>query len=540
VAHTLFRGTIRTGDSNSPTAWAVTVRDGVITGVDDQALAQARDGGDCEQIDVSGALLPSFADGHCHPLFGGLEAEGPAITDAGSVQEILNAVKTWADEHPDEPWVRGGSYEAALAPRGEFDARWLDSVVPDRPVALRASDYHTLWCNSAALRLAGIGRDTPDPDLGVIVKRPDGEPLGTLREWHACDLVLDAQPAYPPETLQAALLRAGRRMAAAGVTWWQDAWVDPGSGVVDAYLAVAETLPVRADLALRADPDRWRDQVVEFARIRDRLAAAPTAELVSASTVKFFADGVIEGGTAALLDAYADGSGVPTDRGMPVWEPALLAEAAVAFSRAGFGLHLHAIGDAAIRSALDAIARAIEMTGPLPKPPVIAHCQLIDAADIPRFAALGVIANLEPLWLCLEPGMTELTLPRLGDRGDLQYPLADLLASGATVSFGSDWPISSEVPLAGIATAVTRQTDTGQPPGGWTPWQRISLTQALHAYSGGVAAQAGQPHVWGRIAAGMRADLVLLEADPHEVAAADLAGIAVLGTWAAGRRTHGS
>ena len=535
---TLFRGTIRTADPAAPTAKAVAVAGGVITGIDDEALAQAGSAADCEEVQVTGALLPSFGDGHCHPLFGGLEDEGPSISDAGSVQEILDSVARWSAEHPDEPWVRGGSYEAALAPRGEFDARWLDSVISDRPVALRASDYHTLWCNSAALRLAGIDRNTPDPELGFIVRRPDGEPLGTLREWHACDLVLDAQPPYRPETLQAALLRAGRRMAAAGITWWQDAWVDPGSGVVDAYLAVADALPVRADLALRADPDRWRDQVPEFLEIRDRLAGSAAAERVSANTIKFFADGVIEGGTAALLDGYTDGSGVPTERGMPVWEPTELAEAAVAFSRAGFGLHLHAIGDAAIRSALDAIAHAVALTGPLAKPPVVAHCQLIDAADLPRFAALGVIANVEPLWLCLEPGMTELTLPRLGDRGDRQYPLADLIQSGATVSFGSDWPISSEVPMAGIATAVSRQTETGEPPGGWTPWQRISLTQALQAYSANVAAQAGESGTWGRIAVGMPADLVLLDADPYEVAMADLAGIAVLGTWASGRRTH--
>ncbi len=535
---TLFRGTIRTGDPAAPTAKAVAVTGGVISGTDETAFAQARAADDCEEIEATGALLPSFGDGHCHPLFGGLEDEGPSISDASSVQEILESVARWAAEHPNEPWVRGGSYEAALAPHGEFDAKWLDSVVPDRPVALRASDYHTLWCNSAALRLAGINRDTPDPDLGFIVRRPDGEPLGTLREWHACDLVLNAQPPYRPETLQAALLRAGRRMAAAGVTWWQDAWVDPGSGVIDAYLAVADTLPVRADLALRADPDRWREQVPEFVEIRDRLAGSPTAAGVTARTVKFFADGVIEGGTAALLDGYADGSGVPTDRGMPVWEPSELAEAAVVFSRAGFGLHLHAIGDAAIRSALNAIGRAIALTGPLPKPPVIAHCQLIDAADLPRFAALGVIANLEPLWLCLEPGMTELTLPRLGDRGDAQYPLADLIRSGATVSFGSDWPISSEVPMAGIATAVSRQTETGEPPGGWTPWQRISLAQALNAYSAAVATQAGEAGTWGRIAVGKRADLVLLDADPYEVATSDLAGIAALGTWASGRRTH--
>ena len=535
---TLFRGSIRTGDPDAPVARAVAVRDGLVSGVDDEALAQAREADECEEIEVTGALLPSFGDGHCHPLFGGLEAEGPAISDATSVQEILDSVAQWAAAHPDEPWVRGGSYEAALAPRGEFDARWLDSVVPDRPVALRASDYHTLWCNSAALRLAGIDRDTPDPELGVIVRRPDGEPLGTLREWHACDLVLDAQPQHRPETLQSALLRAGRRMAAAGVTWWQDAWVDPGSGAIDAYLAVADELPVRGDLALRADPGHWRAQVSEFEQIRDQLLASAAADRISARTVKFFADGVIEGGTAALLDGYTDGSGVPTDLGMPVWEPAVLAEAAVAFSRAGFGLHLHAIGDAAIRSALDAVARAIELTGPLPRPPVIAHCQLIDTADLPRFAELGVIANLEPLWLCLEPGMTELTLPRLGERGDKQYPLADLLRSGAAVSFGSDWPISSEVPLAGIATAVSRQTDTGQPPGGWTPWQRISVNDALSAYSAGVAAQAGESALWGRIAPGMRADLVLLDADPHEAASIDLPRIDVLGTWMAGRRTY--
>src|SRR5690606_18193151 len=186
-------------------------------------------------VDLEGGfLMPSFGDGHAHPLLGGLEAQGPQVRGLNSVDDIVVEVRRWAAEHPGADWIVGASYDPALAPDGEFDARWLDRAVADRPVVLRAADYHTLWCNSLALERAGIDVDTPDPRLGWIVRRSDGSPMGTLREWHACDLVVDRVPRRSTDDLVRALEEAGRTFNACGITWAQDAWVEPD--MVDAYL----------------------------------------------------------------------------------------------------------------------------------------------------------------------------------------------------------------------------------------------------------------------------------------------------------------
>jgi ABC-type Fe3+ transport system substrate-binding protein len=319
------------------------VRDGRVVAVGADALALRADAAEVVELGA-GLALPAFGDGHAHPVFGGLEEAGPAVRDAVSVEAVAAAVQLWAEQHPEAEWVVGGSYDPALAPGGRFDARWLDAVVPDRPVVLRAADYHTVWCNSEALSRAGVDASTPDPALGLIERRPDGSPLGTLREWQACDLVLDAAPSPSPTDLEAALRWAADRLAAAGISWVQDAWVDLETGALDAYLALAGRgeLSVRAGLALRADPLRWRDQLEEFTAARARVEAEG-AGLVRIGTVKFFADGVVEGGTAAMLEPYDDD---PHSHGMPVWDWDELKSAAAAVDALGFQLHIHAIGDA--------------------------------------------------------------------------------------------------------------------------------------------------------------------------------------------------
>ncbi|GAA3472158.1 amidohydrolase [Nonomuraea roseola] len=485
-------------------------------------------------VDLQGGLLmPSFGDGHAHPMFGGLEAQGPQIKGLTTVSEIVAEVGRHAAEHPSQEWIVGGSYDPSIAPFGEFDARWLDEAVADRPVVLRAYDYHTVWCNTAALERAGIGPSTPDPRLGWILRRPDGSALGTLREWHACDLVLDLVPAKSLDELVEGLAEAGRTMAAAGITWVQDAWVEPS--MVQAYLEASRrgALRFRANLAFRADPDTWTAQRPAFSSLRDTVNRAGEA-LVTANTVKFFADGVIEGGTAAMLEPYVD---VPHSCGMPVWEPAALAEAVAAFDADGFQVHIHAIGDGGIRAALDAVERAARENPAWDRRPVIAHTQLVDPADLPRFAELGVIANFEPLWAQLDPLQTELTVPRLGpSRADLQYPMRTLRELGATLSFGSDWPVSSHEPLLGIQVATTRQTLDGAGEA-WTPDERLSVEDALAAYTSGVAYQAFAEADRGALDTGKAADLVWLSADPRAEDPLRLRHIKVLGTWLAGERT---
>ncbi len=527
MSATLFTGgVVWTGTADTD---ALLVVDGMVAAVGEDARSE---GAQAETVDLGGGfLMPSFGDGHAHPLYGGLEAVGPAVRPCTSVDEIVLAVKQYAEEHPDEEWIVGASYDGSLAPGGLFDARWLDAAVPDRPVVLRAWDYHTVWCNTAALERAGITADTPDPVLGEIPRRDDGSVLGTLREWGATDLVMAVMPPRDEQVRIAALDTAADYYLARGVTWVQDAWVEPADVATYVEAARRDALRMRFNLALYADPRHFDGQVTHFAEQR-RVVTEAGNPLLTANTVKFFADGVVENETGALLQPYCSGL---HSHGMRNWEGDSLAEACRRVDELGLQIHIHAIGDAAVRQALDAIEYVVGTNGPRDRRPVIAHCQLIDDADLARFAALGVIPNMQPLWAQLDALMMVLTVPRLGvERADKQYPIRTLDTSGAPLGFGSDWPVSSGAPLDGIAVATSRRTSDGEPDGGWTPHEILPIERALSAYTAGVANQAFADNDWGVIAPGAGADLVWLERDPRAAAPLDLPAVAIRATYLRG------
>lgn len=533
MATTLFHGgTIWCGESRG-TAHSLLIADGVVVALDDAAERRGAEAD--ERVDLEGGfLMPSFGDGHAHPIFGGLEAEGPAIRGCTSVDEIVEAVRRYAGEHPELSVIRGASYDPTLTADGVFDARWLDAAVADRPVVLRASDYHTAWCNSLALERAGITAETPEPELGEIPRRPDGTPAGTLREWGAVELLTAAVEEPPLETRIRALERAGAYFLARGVTWVQDAWVEPAD--VDVYVAAARAgrIPLRMNLAHYADPRRFPAQLAEMQDARAAIDDAGSP-LLTAHTVKFFADGVIENETGALLEPYCSAI---HSHGMEVWGPERLADAVAAVDAAGFQIHIHAIGDAAVRQSLDAIEHAQRVNGPRDRRAVIAHAQLVDPDDLARFARLGVIPTLQPLWAQLDALMTVLTMPRLGpERSARQYPTRTLRDSGARVAFGSDWPVSSGDPRDGIAVATSRQTPAGEPAGGWIPEETLPIESALSAYTEGVAHQAFADRSaapWGVIEVGSSADFVWLARDPRAVSPLDLPAVEIRQTYLAG------
>jgi predicted amidohydrolase YtcJ len=411
-----------------------------------------------------------------------------------------------------------------------------------------------VWCNTAALTRAGITADTPEPARGTIVRDDDGTPVGTLLE--EAELLLEPHlPARDAAKEARGFAEGLRRMTAAGLVFGQDAWTQPERLTSYERIADAGGLSADIDLAFKVEPDRWREQLRDFiaaraqaeaGRVRRTRDGIPGGRL-SATTVKFFVDGVIEGGTAHLLEPYEPGwgaghvdPGCGHDHGIANWAHQDFVEAAAACDAAGFQLHCHAIGDGAIRRTLDVIEAVAARNGPRDRRATIAHTHLVHPDDVPRFATLGVIANLEPLWAQRNTIMTELTEPRLGpERSGWQYPIRSLLDAGAPVSFGSDWPVSSHEPLRGIAVAVHRQTADGRPPDGWLPHERIDLDAAVHAYTVGTAFQAGDEADRGRLEVGQRADLVALEADLATTPASDIAEVAVSGTWRAGTRTHG-
>jgi predicted amidohydrolase YtcJ len=531
VSTTVFgNGSVLGADGR--TTSAVAVSGGKIVALGDEAL-------DLGPINVDlggGSLIAAFRDGHVHPLWGGMDLNRLPLESADSVEEIVDRLKTYADTNPDLQWIVGGPYRMSVPPGGRGDAAWLDAAVPDRPVVLSANDYHTMWVNSRALELAGITADTPDPELGQIVRRPDGTPSGVLIEWDALALIQRCMPDPSAVDLDRGLRSGLGHLSNAGVLWAQEAAATAQDGRVYLEAARASPLPVRINIAWIAAPATWQHDRPAFQQLTSEIGSDPgVAAQLSANTIKFFADGVIEQGTGMMLEPYEDGS---HSCGLPNWTPEALTEAVTAFDADGYQIHIHAIGDGGIRMALDAIEAATRTNTARnsDRRPVIAHTQVVHPEDHHRFQQLGVIANFEPLWACLDADQTEMMAPRLGPaRTALQYPIASLHRTGAPISFGSDWPVTSVNPLEGLAVAVTRQTQDGNPAGGWIPDERLPILESLSAYTQGVARQAFDDDKRGSMAVGQLADFTLLEADITSMDGLDIADVAVRGTWLAGR-----
>lgn len=444
-----------------------------ILALDDEALAL----GEPERFD--GFLTHAFMDGHAHPLFAGREQLGPDVTSCKSVAEVQAVVAHWLAVNPEAVWAVGGAYDRSLVAGGEFQADWLDEVSGSRPVVLHANDHHTIWANSAAMALAGV--------TGY---------LGVFRETEAKESITRHIPPLSSADERNALIWAQRELLSLGVTAVQDAWVD--DSIFDVYISAAKAneLQLRTNLAFWVRPESWRGDRERFVQHRKAIREL-NHPLLTAETVKFFVDGVFGSATACVTESYENRSG---GHGEAVWLTSELNTAAATFAAAGFQLHLHAIGDAAVSVALD----AIEFAGS-PKDSVIAHAELIASTDIARIARNDLIVNAEPLW-ARRDGMFLSSQANLGEaRASRLYPLRELIAAGARVSFGSDWPVSSPDPLLGCFTAINR-TVPENPADVLAPDQRLTLSEALDAYGVAVARQIG--------ISAKAADFVILQADP--------------------------
>ena len=476
-----------------------------------------------------GFVFPAFRDGHAHPIFAGREAAGPVVTEATSIAQIQQIIRDYRIANPNQTWIEGGAYDRSIVEGGLFLASWLDEAASDVPVVLHASDHHTIWVNSKALALI----PSPFPQLisGSIDVDGSGVPMGVLREPQAMALVLDKAPARTIQQEVAALAWADKVLAKQGIVQAQDAWITPG--MTEIYLtAVSENnLLLDYNLAFKIEPHEWIKSI-EFATVDREKVSALNSPQLTAKTCKFFADGVFGSGTASVLQPYQDDA---HNHGEPLWSQSELEQACLAAAGQGFQLHIHAIGDAGVRQALDAIEHVQQQLGTPEVPNVIAHAELISDSDIERFAKLNVVANMQPLWAQAD-GMLMSCVPRLGKaRIDQMYRMRDLIDGGATIAFGSDWPVSSSNPILGIATAVTRQTADAKPDGGWVIEQAVSAAEAFTAYSASVIFQLTGTHVIP-LAIAQPCDFVVLSNNPLEVASDQLRNLEVLATFKAGQK----
>lgn len=537
----LAGGPVFTADAARSRASALAVTGGRIVAVGGAAVRELI-GPSTEVIDLHGRMLvPGFQDAHVHPVSGGLELLRCDLAEAATEPEYLEAIARYAAEHPDEPWILGGGWSMSAFPGGTPTAAALDAVLPDRPAFLPNRDGHGAWVNSAALRLAGIDRYTPDPADGRIERGTDGTPTGTLHEG-AMSLVNRLVPDPSRELLHLALLAGQRYLHSFGITAWQDAIIGDYSDLIDpgeTYRSAAAdgSLTGRVVGALWWDRTAGLEQIPSLLERRERLSAGR----FQATSIKVMQDGVAENFTAAMLEPYCDGHGHATDNaGISFVPPELLEEAVAQLDGHGFQVHFHAIGDRAVRECLDAVEHAIAQNGRGDGRHHIAHIQVIHPEDVPRFRELGVTANMQSLWATLEPQMVDLTLPFLGERRSAwQYPFGDLLRTGATLAAGSDWSVSSPDPMAAIHTAVNRQAAPGFEEGDYEaflPEQAIDLSTSLAAYTAGSAWVNHLDRDTGTIRVGAFADLAVLDRDPFAHPADEIGATRVLQTYVEGER----
>ncbi|GLB65776.1 amidohydrolase [Arthrobacter mangrovi] len=554
-------GRIFDGRQLHPAATAVAVADGRITALGSDAEVRAAAGTATETVDLGGRLLtPGFTDAHVHAVYGGVERLGCDLSELSGLDTVLERVRGYAAS-TDRPWITGGGWHKADFPGGYPTRELLDAIVSDRPVYLINADHHSAWVNSRALELAGVDAATPDPEDGWVERETDGHPAGTLHEG-AMDLVNRFLPPLTDEDLEAGLLEAQRYLHSVGVTGWQEAILGDYAGYPDAS-SIYRSLAGRGLLTGRASGALWvprsttTENVMELVADFEERRRSNREAGFGTTSAKIMVDGVPENRTAAMLDPYlrpcrcgeADGPGghavqaeEDDSRGLLYLPEEVLNEVSAALDAAGFDLHMHVIGDRAVRRGLDAVehlrARNPRTPGGFRGRHHMAHLQIVHPQDVARFAALGVTVNAQALWACNDDQMLQMTVPLIGDtRAGWQYPFHSLLARGARMAMGSDWPVSTPDPWQAIHVAVNRAHPAYPDAPPLLPAEAVTLQTALSAYTAG-SAWLNRHDDGGGILPGRAADLVVLDVDPFRLDPADLHTVGTALTMANGRVVH--
>jgi predicted amidohydrolase YtcJ len=517
----IIHGHVYTQDAKQPWAQAVAIRGPKIVAVGDDTSIEKMRGMGTKVISAGGKLvLPGFTDCHIHFLDGSLSLGRVNLEGAKDAADIQKRLREYASEHPGDDWILGRGWNYAMfGPEALPHKKYLDDLFPDRPVSLEGYDGHTYWANSKALALAGITRETPNPPNGIIVRDPQtGEATGALKE-SAQGLVAKVIPKPTrPEKLLA--LRAGMKWANEhGITRVHSAGGD--FEILDLYDEMRHRgdLSVRMYVAYFLNPPLLRQEdlaAIEGGRKKFH------DEWIDASAVKFMVDGVVESHTAAMLEPYSDDASL---KGRLFWEPAKYNAAVAELDKHGLQLFTHAIGDYGVRVALDAYENAEQRNHKRDRRPRIEHIETVTAADIPRFGKLGVIASMQPLHSYPDADTLDVWARNAGpDRASRAWAWKNISDAGGHLAFGSDWPVVTLNPWEGIQTAVTRQTAEGTPEGGFVPAQRLTVEQAVDAYTLGAAFAGRREKTEGSLETGKLADLIIVsqnifDINPHKIGA---------------------
>jgi predicted amidohydrolase YtcJ len=528
----LTGGKVFTAGVAPTVAEAVAVRDGRIAWVGRATEAADHAGPGTRVLELDGrTVLPGFQDAHCHPAESGVELARCSLNDAHSREACLKAIARYAAEHPELEWVVGSGWSIDSFEDGTPSRADLDAILPGRPAFFDNRDGHGAWVNSRALALAGITRETPDPSGGRIERDAAGEPQGTLHE-HAMHLVGDLLPPTTQDEWETGIMRAQALYHELGITAWQDARIDDPTQLA-AYRAVAG----RGDLTMRVEGNLLWDRARGVEQIDELLEKRAQGQVgrLRIRGGKIFADGVLENFTGALLEPYVD----TDNHGMSMLTREELERAVVALDANGFQVHVHTIGDLAVRDALDAVEAAAHANGRRDARHHFAHLQLVHPDDLPRFAELGVVANVSPLWACGSGYVDELTVPFIGpERSARMYPFGSLLRAGARLAFGSDWSVSTPDPLPQLEVAVTRISPETRDREPLVAQEAIDLPTALRTFTAGSAHVNFLDAETGTLEPGKLADLVILDRDILDPGAGPIGDARVLLTLSEGEAVY--
>lgn len=537
-----------------PVAAGVALTGERITAVGPDSELRALAGPHTRIVDVTGRLVvPGFQDTHVHPILAaGMDARLNTLGQP-DLASTLAAIRTWASAHPELEWVTGWGWQADHFEGGFPTREQLDALVPDRPAFLHRSDGHASWVNTRAIELAGLdddgtGRAVADPPGGYVQRDADGRATGVLIEW-ATGLVEKHVPDAPLADRLAHLLSGQRTLLSQGITAWQDASVRPADQEVYELADSRGELVATVVGALRWEHERGFEQVAELVERRRTIEERAQARGAGSArfrptSVKIMQDGVVDGSlTAAMLDPYLEADGtVSANLGDSYHPVAELDRLVAALMAEGFQPHFHAIGDRGVRECLDAVEHARSTLAGAPHHdgsmrdvrPIVSHVQVVHPDDRARVAALGMVVSAQPLWANCEDVQTELTMPFLGEeRSAWQYPFASFAATGALLAGGSDWPVSTADPLAGIHTAVTRRLH-GEDRAALYPAEALTLAEAVRMYTYGSAVANHREDESGAVVPGLLADLAILDRDIFAAPVEEIGAAQVVATWVRG------
>ena len=540
----IVNAVIHTVDAKRPAAQWIAVRGGRIDALGMAEPPSSLIGPGTKVVNAHRKLvLPAFHDTHTHPVWGGLSKSRCPLYDGNSIEDYQKLIAKCAAEDREAKWLYGTGWRDGLfKPEGIPTKDLLDAVVSDRPAAFANVGGHSLWLNSKALEVAGITRDTPDPPHGRIDRDANGEPIGGLQEA-AVELVASKLPPPTEVAREKALLYAIQYFNSVGIVGFHDALVpirgeDPAQvippGVPQTYATLAQRGGLKAyvTLALAWDRSRGLEQVADLQAAEKSLQQAG----ISARAVKFLLDGVPAQRTAALLEPYSD---KPDEKGKLEIDAGILDQAVATLDRQGFQIHVHAIGDRAVRTALDAFERAHAGNHSTLNRPLISHLNLVSPADYPRFKTLGVTPIFQPLWAALDDYM-KMTGVRVGEaRMEHMYPVRSLMNAGASVAYGSDWPVASANPFEGMETAVTRRANRATSGDRLAPTERVSLEDAVRNYTLHSARALRIEDRSGSLTIGKNADLVAVDRNIFEAPEAAISNTRVLLTMYRGEIVYG-